>query len=943
MTASPLTPGSGPFRFGPYLVLDELGRGAMGAVYRARDERAGREVALKVLLPDADLNSLIRLQREGVLTAALNHPGIVAIHDAGEIEGVPYLVYELVTGARTLEEVLPQVSREERLDLVRQVAQAVGHAHAAGVVHRDLKPSNVLVTAEGRAKVADFGLASHENAERLTQTNAIVGTPLFMSPEQIAAARDLIGPPADVWALGVLLYYALTLEFPFEGVSLIELAGQIMNETPQPLREHDPSIPRLYEGVLAGALERHVEDRFPDGATFAAAMEGKLPQQASQRPLFAALGLLALLALGLALTLGIKLRAPRLVTPTPSATLLADALDEALRAERWDEVEVALEGHPAASAWRVRLALARDGAESAAQALEVAEGLGDSHRVLLVARIAWAQETSPLDALRAARLRHPEALELRAAEAELLLRAGQVPRARDVLGEVRALPPSPSRWCDPLALAATLDGALERDPKLGPAGVSLTKLLAAPPAWRAGIATWLLSESEFLLERLRLREDPRFRPFREFPPADPGSIRAALRWRLEAASALDAPASKAALLRLQLLLPPKERAKTAPPAPLGDPGGWNLLGAAEACLAQQDPANAIALLATLGPAPPGEVNRAGEHALRQREQQHWLRGRALLAQAPPEDPQAKRRAALAEFEAADRLAESRHVEIGEDLDALRGLLGEANPGWKKHRRLLTGSKAKQAAALLSKRRSQRRESGPTPDDVAEILSLDPVSPQTRYYEARLLLNRNWDWESLKRTQTRIRAHPPVRTDFVRLVQQALRPSQEESLFLRHGLIKKLQDNLPPGFLEGQAFVLGLRAEIEGELREEELRPRLEVHDRALASNPGAWELRLARALLYVRLGHYCAARADLDLVELSWPSVGGVAYFRSLLLAAEGADLEAVLAQLMEARIRGYKLWTHPSWTLDHYPELARFRGQEPFDAFMDLHRKKKR
>ena len=817
-------------------------------------------------------------------------------------------------------------------------------------MHRDLKPSNVLVTPEGQVKVADFGLASHEGAARLTQTNAIVGTPLFMSPEQIAAARDLIGPPSDVWALGVLLYYALTLEFPFEGVSLIELAGQIMNETPRPLREHDPTIPRLYERVLAGALERHVEDRFPDGAAFAAAMEGKSTRDESARPLYASLGFLAVVALGLALMLGFRLHERRLPAPTPSERRTAEALSEALAAERWDEVEAALQqdaaGHPAGPAWRVRLALARDGVEAGAQALEAAPDLEDHVRVLLAARIDQARNVSPLDSIRAARLRQPDQLELRCAEAELLLRAGQVPRARDVLGElvpgeVGALPPSPTRWCDPLALAAALDGALERDPKLGPAGASLTRLLGTPPPWRAGIATWLLHESEFLLERLRLREDPRFRAPSKSPPAEPELLRAALRWRLEAASALGAPASSAALLRLQLVLSPQERSKTAPPASLGELGGWSVLGAAEACLTQDDPEGAIAVLATLGAAAPAEAYRAGEFAQRQEEQQRWLRGRALLARASDESREADRRAALSEFEAADRLAESRHIGIGEDLDALRRLLGEPNPGWNKRRRLLTGSKAKMAAALLSKRRSQRRESGPTPDDVAEILSLDPISPQTRYYEARLLLNRTWDWEGLRRGQTRIRDHPHVRTDFVRLVQQALRPSREESLFLRHGLIEKMQANLPAHFVEGQAFVLGLRAEIEGKQGEAQLRPCLAAHDRALASNPGAWELRLARALLYVRLGQFRAARAELDLVELAWPGVGGVAYFRCLLLAAQGADLVTTLAGLKEARVRGYKLWGHPSWTLDHYPELARFRGLEAFEAFMDLQQKK--
>src|SRR5688572_26516276 len=183
----------------------------MGLVLRARDRVSGREVALKVSLCAGDGERSERFAREGQLTAALDHPGIVRVHDSGVADGRPFLVYELVEAARTLEQAWEGLDRDGRVRLVLEVARAVGHAHGRGVIHRDLKPENILVDRDGRARVTDFGLAAALDLDRLTHTGVLLGTPLYMAPEQVAGLADALrSPRVDVWALGVLLYLALT-------------------------------------------------------------------------------------------------------------------------------------------------------------------------------------------------------------------------------------------------------------------------------------------------------------------------------------------------------------------------------------------------------------------------------------------------------------------------------------------------------------------------------------------------------------------------------------------------------------------------------------------------------------------------------------------------------------------------------------------------------------
>ena len=274
-------------RVGSYTLQTELGRGGMGIVYRAVGA-AGEAVAIK--LAHAGANTL-RVKREASASASLIHPNIVRLLDHGESHGRPFLVFELVPGARTLSDVLPEVSPRRRLELIRDVARGVGHAHVHGVLHRDLKPDNVLVDELGRARVADFGLTRDlRSSERLTRTGVVVGTPLYMAPEQVTAERQAQGPPTDVWALGVMLYEALAGAPPFQGSSMVELACEIVGAEPAPLPRAADVSPAV-RAVCLRALRKEAVRRYVDGGAFADALEASLLDSGSGRSRHAPLAL----------------------------------------------------------------------------------------------------------------------------------------------------------------------------------------------------------------------------------------------------------------------------------------------------------------------------------------------------------------------------------------------------------------------------------------------------------------------------------------------------------------------------------------------------------------------------------------------------------------------------------------------------------------------------
>ena len=261
-------PGS---RVAGFELLELLGAGGFAQVYRARDEQGG-EVALK-LLSRRSPQELERFRREAEATAALDHPHVVRLHGAGEWEAQPYLVTELVTGCRTLDDVLDQAPREAGLELILQAARGLAHAHARGIAHRDVKPQNLLVGADGRVRVADFGIALASGDERLTRTGAMLGTPGYMAPEQALGRVPVTeAPRCDVWALGALLYRFLTGAAPYAQSGVLGVPFT-PDERLTPPRELDPTIPKPLERVCLRALTWEPSARQADAAAFVAELE----------------------------------------------------------------------------------------------------------------------------------------------------------------------------------------------------------------------------------------------------------------------------------------------------------------------------------------------------------------------------------------------------------------------------------------------------------------------------------------------------------------------------------------------------------------------------------------------------------------------------------------------------------------------------------------------
>jgi tetratricopeptide (TPR) repeat protein len=249
-----------PSRFGRYELISEVARGGMGIVYRARDSRSGAIVALKVMIEaDDDEVRLQRFEREAELAAALDHPAIVRIHDAGREDGIPFFTMDLVDGEAfdsLLEKGMP---RDEAIRALAQVARGVDHAHQRGIVHRDMKPGNILIDKETRqARVTDFGLARDlQRMTRLTQVGQAVGTPYYMAPEQVRGERDVDGR-ADIYAIGVMLYEVLTGDIPFDADSPLSLFRKIDREPV--VLELDPAK-GIDEGIRAIAMRALAKDR----------------------------------------------------------------------------------------------------------------------------------------------------------------------------------------------------------------------------------------------------------------------------------------------------------------------------------------------------------------------------------------------------------------------------------------------------------------------------------------------------------------------------------------------------------------------------------------------------------------------------------------------------------------------------------------------------------
>jgi WD40 repeat protein/predicted Ser/Thr protein kinase len=255
-----------------YELLGELGKGGMGVVYKARQTALNRLVAVKMVLAEGLLNpdNRARFQIEAEVIARLHHPNIVQIHEVGEAGGKPYLVLELIEGGNLHGRLRDRpLHPDEAARLVEQVADGTQHAHERGVIHRDLKPHNVLMGSDGVPRITDFGMAKKVDGGELTQSGQMMGTPCYMPPEQAAGRSKEIGPTADVYSLGAILYECLTGRPPFQGPSWLDVVTQVLRDEPVPPRRLQPTVPRDLETICLKCLEKSPGRRYPSAAALA--------------------------------------------------------------------------------------------------------------------------------------------------------------------------------------------------------------------------------------------------------------------------------------------------------------------------------------------------------------------------------------------------------------------------------------------------------------------------------------------------------------------------------------------------------------------------------------------------------------------------------------------------------------------------------------------------
>src|SRR5262245_31625109 len=273
-------------RVGPYEVLASLGAGGMGEVYRARDPRLDREVAIKVLPEDrtTDAERLRRFEQEAKATGALNHPNLLSVFDAGQHEGAPFIVFERLDSA-TLRVRLDghPLPPRKALDYATQLARGLAAAHDKGIVHRDLKPENVFVTRDGRVKILDFGLAklrptldpgvvgTGTATADATDASAILGTAGYMSPEQVR--RSAVDHRSDIFSFGSVLYEMLAGRRAFEGETHAETMTAVLKAEPPPLAAVDGSVPPALERIVNHCLEKRPDDRFQSARDLAFDLE----------------------------------------------------------------------------------------------------------------------------------------------------------------------------------------------------------------------------------------------------------------------------------------------------------------------------------------------------------------------------------------------------------------------------------------------------------------------------------------------------------------------------------------------------------------------------------------------------------------------------------------------------------------------------------------------
>lgn len=249
-----------------YRIVDELGRGAMGVVYKAWHLETKRVVALKMIPTRGPIDKelLARFRTEAEVMSLQKHPNIIRVYEVGQHRGNPYIVMEFCPGGTLFDRLKGEQTwpPREAAQLIETLARAIQTAHDQRIIHRDLKPGNILMASPQHPKITDFGLAKNLDAPGFTAMGRVIGTPCYMAPEQATGETHLIGPATDVYALGAILYHLLAGHPPFSEGSRVEIIRQVVQERPIPLRSLDKTIPRELEGICLQCLQKEPHHRY---------------------------------------------------------------------------------------------------------------------------------------------------------------------------------------------------------------------------------------------------------------------------------------------------------------------------------------------------------------------------------------------------------------------------------------------------------------------------------------------------------------------------------------------------------------------------------------------------------------------------------------------------------------------------------------------------------